>query len=89
MRRLVAVALLALPRTAASTSYENMQIELAIGGVNGDVLQQAVQLRMRNTGQSLVQPARLAPRLRDGWRRPGVLAAVLGQLFGVEQPRGG
>ena len=36
-----------------------MQIEQVIGGVNGDTTAQAVQLRMRTTGQNLVANAKL------------------------------
>ncbi len=36
-----------------------MQIEEIIGGINGDTSAQAIQLRMRSTGQGLVSSARL------------------------------
>jgi hypothetical protein len=56
-------AALALTSMLAAESVEGsfhlMQIEQVIGGVMGDVSQQAVQLRMRSSGQNLVQFSRL------------------------------
>lgn len=52
----VLVSAFAAPATA---SFHFMQIEQAIGGVNGDTSVQAVQLRMRNGGQNLVNGTRL------------------------------
>jgi hypothetical protein len=56
-------AILALATLCAAetveASFHLMQIEQAIGGVAGDVSQQAVQLRMRAGGQNLVQFSRL------------------------------
>jgi hypothetical protein len=40
-------------------SFHRMQIEQAMGGVDGDVTQQAVQLRMRSGGQNLMGGSRL------------------------------
>lgn len=45
--------------TPATASFHFMQIEQAIGGVNGDTSVQAVQLRMRNVGQNVVNGTRL------------------------------
>jgi hypothetical protein len=61
MSKLCAIlALLALLGPApVRASFHLMQIEQVIGGVNGDVSQQAVQLRMRSGGQNLVQFSRL------------------------------
>lgn len=47
---------LALPVQA---SFHLMQIEQVIGGVNGDTTAQAIQLRMRATGENLVSDATL------------------------------
>lgn len=54
---MVLAALLFAPE--ASASFHFMQIEQAIGGVNGDASQQAVQLRMRFGGQNIVSQSRL------------------------------
>ena len=43
----------------AHASFHFMQIEQVIGGVHGDVSQQAVQLRMRAAGQNQLQFSRL------------------------------
>ncbi len=43
----------------AHASFHLMQIEQAIGGVNGDTSAQAIQLRLRGAGQSIVSQARL------------------------------
>jgi hypothetical protein len=61
--RTLAMLALALPGAPALASFHLMQIEQVIGGVSGDVSQQAVQLRMRAGGQNLVQFARI--RVRD------------------------
>jgi len=50
---------IALP---AGASFHLMQIEQVIGGVNGDVTAQAIQLRMRSAGQNLVGQARIKVR---------------------------
>lgn len=49
-------ALLSLP---AEATFHAMQIERVIGGICGDVNQQAIQLRMRVADQNLVSGARL------------------------------
>ena len=43
----------------ADATFDLMQIEQVIGGVNGDVSAQAIQLRMRAPFQCFLQPARL------------------------------
>jgi hypothetical protein len=43
----------------AQASFHLMQIEQVIGGVNGDVTAQAIQLRMRSSFQNQVQQGRL------------------------------
>lgn len=43
----------------ASASFHFMQIEQVIGGVNGDLSAQAIQLRMRSVGQNLVGASRV------------------------------
>lgn len=43
----------------ASAGFHLMQIEQVIGGVNGDVTAQAIQLRMRTSGQNFTGGARL------------------------------
>lgn len=52
------LASLALSAPAAAT-YHLMQIELVIGGVNGDARAQAIQLRMRTDQQHILAPAQL------------------------------
>lgn len=51
--------LLAAP---AQASFHLMQIEQVIGGINGDVTAQAIQLRMRSAGQNLVGQSRINAR---------------------------
>ena len=53
---LVACTFVAPP---ARASFHLMQIEQAIGGVNGDISAQAIQLRMRSFGENLVYQARI------------------------------
>jgi hypothetical protein len=60
--RLTALATGLLVATSAHATFHLMQIEQVIGGVNGDVTAQAVQLRMRVSGENLVQQARLIVR---------------------------
>lgn len=55
---LAAVVLLLAPPPAAAT-FHLMQIEQAIGGVDGDTSAQAIQLRMRFRGQGGVSKGRL------------------------------
>ncbi len=57
--RLVPVAVAAMVTWRADATFDLMQIEQVIGGVNGDVSAQAIQLRMRAPFQCFLQPARL------------------------------
>ena len=59
---LLAAVLGTLTAAPAHASFHFMQIEQVIGGVQGDVTAQAIQLRMRSPGQSLVSIARLIAR---------------------------
>jgi hypothetical protein len=54
-----AVLLGSSPGFTVPATFHLMQIEQVIGGVNGDVTLQAIQLRMRLAGQDLVSQARL------------------------------
>lgn len=77
MRRslIVAVQGLVLVALAASPSFASfhfMQIEQPIGGVCGDVSQQAVQLRMRAAGQNQVSGSRV-----NGFDAAGMNAVLL------------
>ncbi len=57
---LIAILLYApLVLSASPTSFDRMQIEQVIGGVNGDATAQAIQLRMRADFQNFVSLARL------------------------------
>ena len=57
---LIAILLYApLVLSASPTSFDLMQIEQVIGGVNGDATAQAIQLRMRADFQNFVSLARL------------------------------
>jgi len=58
IRMIGGLATLGMALTAEG-SFHLMQIEQAIGGVNGDVSKQAVQLRMRSNFQNQMQGARL------------------------------
>ncbi|HEX7880697.1 MAG TPA: hypothetical protein VF720_14875, partial [Candidatus Eisenbacteria bacterium] len=64
--RVLLPALLVLLGTSlafpAGASFHLMQIEQVIGGVNGDVTAQAIQLRMRAAGQNLVGQSRIKVR---------------------------
>ena len=53
------VVLLVALSTPVLASFHLMQIEQVIGGVDGDTTAQAIQLRMRSLGQSLVSQAKL------------------------------
>ena len=57
--RLVPVMVAAMVTGRADATFDLMQIEQVIGGVNGDVSAQAIQLRMRAPFQCFLQPARL------------------------------
>src|SRR4030095_12186318 len=61
MRRYLVAGMLAaaLPARAAHGSFHIVQIEQVIGGVNGDVTRQAIQLRMRQPNQNLLQVTRI------------------------------
>ena len=58
--------------TPALASFHFMQIEQVIGGVNGDVTAQAIQLRMRGNGQNIVSKSRLL-----AWDAAGANPVVL------------
>ncbi len=60
--RLTCLATGLLFAASAHASFHLMQIEQVIGGVNGDVTAQAIQLRTRSVGQNLVQQGRLVVR---------------------------
>jgi hypothetical protein len=51
---LFVVALVTLATRPAGATFHLMQIEQVIGGVSGDVTAQAIQLRMRLSGQNFV-----------------------------------
>lgn len=53
------VGTLSMGVNVAEATFHFMQIEQVMGGVNGDVSAQAIQLRMRAAGQHLVLQARL------------------------------
>jgi hypothetical protein len=55
----IVATLCLLCATPAMASFHLMQIEKVIGSVNGDTSAQAIQLRMRATGQDLVSQGRL------------------------------
>ena len=56
----IGAALLASsPGFTVPLSFHLMQVEQVIGGVNGNMARQAIQLRMRFVGQNLVSQARV------------------------------
>ncbi len=57
--RLVPVVVAAMVTCRADATFDLMQIEQVIGGVNGDVSAQAIQLRARSPFQCFLGPARL------------------------------
>jgi len=59
IRNLAAAAGVAVLSCAAMANHHVMQIQLIIGGVNGDKTAQAIQLRQRFAGQNLVSFGRL------------------------------
>jgi thrombospondin type 3 repeat protein len=59
LHALPAVVLGLLTVSPAHATFHLMQIEQVIGGVNGDVNAQAIQLRMRGAGQNLVAQSRV------------------------------
>ena len=56
----------------AFASFHLMQIEQVIGGVNGDTSRQAIQLRMRTSGQNLVTAGQLV-----AWNAAGTNPVLL------------
>ncbi len=56
---LAACGIIAGAATPAVATFDLMQIEQVIGGVNGDVTAQAIQLRMRTSFQCFVSQAKL------------------------------
>ncbi len=60
-----AVVVLLVPRPAAAT-FHLMQIEQVMGGVKGNTSIQAIQLRMRDVGQTIESAARLVVRDATG-----------------------
>src|SRR5438093_12932774 len=62
----IAVGLAMLAAGTAHASFHFMQIEQVIGGVNGDISAQAIQLRMRSAGQGFVSQGRLNVRNAAG-----------------------
>jgi hypothetical protein len=58
-RLVVIMALAGILTSPALATFHLMQIEQAIGGVDGDPTAQAIQLRMRAAGQNLVSQAKL------------------------------
>jgi len=70
---LIAILLYApLVLSASPTTFDLMQIEQVIGGINGDVTAQAIQLRMRTGGQTLVSGARL-----QAWDKTGLIPVLI------------
>lgn len=56
---LLAIAASLVPTGSARAAFHFMQIEQVICGVNGDTTAQAIQLRMRSSGQNIVSSARV------------------------------
>jgi len=56
---IAALLLASSPGFTVPFSFHLMQIEQVIGGVNGDMTRQAIQLRMRFAGQNLVSNTRI------------------------------
>ncbi len=79
--RVLAVAAATSIATSAHASFHLMQIEQVIGGVNGDVTAQAIQLRERSTGENFVNQGRLVVRDAAGLN-PIVLMDVNAPVFG-------
>jgi hypothetical protein len=55
----LAVLVVLLHAAPAQALFHLMQIEQAIGGVNGDTNKQAIQLRMRSFSQNFISPTRI------------------------------
>lgn len=72
-----AMAALMLSASAARASFHVMQIEQIIGGVNGDLTKQAIQLRMRTSFQNQVQFSRIV-----AWDAAGLNPIVLATFPG-------
>jgi hypothetical protein len=53
------VGAMSIGANVAEATFHFMQIEQVMGGVNGDVSAQAIQLRMRDIGQHFVEQGRL------------------------------
>lgn len=66
VRYAVFMAGLWLFNATAEATFHFMQIEQVIGGVNGDVTAQAIQLRQRAAGQNFVSIARVVVRNASG-----------------------
>src|SRR5688572_15133588 len=62
VRPVVALSLVLGLSSAAHATFHLMQIEQVIGGVSGHADAQAIQLRMRSSGQGIVSEARLVVR---------------------------
>jgi len=67
-RILVTAGLVAALSSSVEATFHFMQIEQAIGGVNGDTTAQAIQLRMRSNSQNLLGGAKLWVRDATGSR---------------------
>lgn len=67
--------------TSAHASFHLMQVEQVIGGVNGDVTAQAIQLRERSAGQNFTELGRLVVRDAAG-NNPIVLMDLNAPVFG-------
>ena len=67
--------------TSAHASFHLMQVEQVIGGVNGDITAQAIQLRERSAGQNFVYQGRLVVRDAGG-NNPIVLMDLNAPVFG-------
>ena len=79
----VAAGLAAALSTGVQATFHLMQIEQVIGGVNGDVTAQAVQLRMRTGLQNLLGGARLWVRDATGSNRILVMNFTAGVPVGL------
>ena len=59
MKTLLSIFMALTSASSAFASFHAMQVEQVIGGMDGDMTAQAIQLRMRAAGQSVVSAARL------------------------------
>jgi hypothetical protein len=71
-RLVIGFAVVALSAAPARASFHVMQIEQAIGGVCGNTSRQAIQLRMRTSGQNFVAGKKLR-----AWDAAGINPVVL------------